>query len=79
MVTTLKINGRPSLCLLSREMVKVTDQEKEKAIIRLLRIAPYYTNERICYIFRFAPERMQRLRLRIDTANRGSELEAIEC
>ena len=62
-----------------REMVKVKEQEKEQAIIRFLIKFPGYSNDRISYIFRFDPERIQGLRSEIDTEDRGSALEAIEC
>lgn len=53
------------------------DGEKEKAILRFLRIAPNYTNERISQIFRFAPERIDQLRAQIDTENQKAGMSSV--
>ena len=77
MVTTLKVNRRPCLCLLSREMVKVMDEEKEKAVIRFFKVAPDYSNEQISQIFKLAPERIARLRAEIDTESRKAKVSSV--
>jgi len=75
--TTLKINPWPFSNRLSREMVRLTDDEKEKAIRRFLAKFPNYDDERIAYIYNYDCKRIAELRLENDTKNRKAEMSSV--
>ena len=49
----------------------LTIEDKEKAVLRFLKIAPQYSNEEIAHIFKLSLERIAQLRKEFDAKKRG--------